>query len=142
MIRLDSHTASIEEFIQGSIDKFKAGNGIPSSIGVYCCPWAGWLTANFNLNKTLTETNNNCPDFEFVEFDLHELPDWQEEYESENPTYILRGVTTKHQPEDGDEKLNELIFNYLKPIIAKLKENNKGEFLLQMLDSNCMTVLM
>lgn len=140
MVNLDTHTATIEEFVQTSIDKFKTDNETPSSIGVYCCPWAGWLTTNFNIDKTLADTDNNCPDFEFVEFDILELEGWQEEYESENPTYDLSGVITKHQPDDGDEKLNELIFNFLKPIIAKLKANNKGDFLLQMLDSNCVSV--
>jgi hypothetical protein len=62
-INLDNDIKIIEDFIQNSIEKFKIENGNPNSIGIYCCPWAGWLTTNFNLDKTLKETENNCPDF-------------------------------------------------------------------------------
>ncbi len=94
MIELDKYSNFIENFIQDSIGRFKSDNkGEPKSIGIYCCPWAGWLTTNFNIHKTLNETNNNCPDFEFVEFDFLELDGWQEEYESENPTYRIKGLT-------------------------------------------------
>ena len=137
MIDLDKHSSIIETFIQDSIEKFKVDNDeAPKSIGIYCCPWAGWLTINFNINKTLKETNNNCPDFEFVEFDFFELEGWQEEYETENPTYKTNGLTIRKDPDTGDEGLNELIFKHMEPIVVKLKANNGSEFLLQMLDSS------
>lgn len=137
MIDLDKQCSIIEKFIQVSIEKFKTDNkAVPKSIGVYCCPWAGWMTTNFNINKTLKETENNCPDFEFVEFDFLELEGWQEEYETENPTYKTNGLLIHYQPGTGDEKLNEVIFKYMEPIIVKLRANNESDFLLQMLDSN------
>jgi hypothetical protein len=136
MINLNRNTKQIEEFIQNSIEKFQSENGIPTSIGIYCCPWAGWLTTNFNLDKKLNETEYNCPDFQFVEFDLLELSEWQEEYENEMPKFEIGGQTIEHNHDFSDEKLNELIFNYLKPIIRRLKEKENSVFLLQMLDSS------
>jgi hypothetical protein len=136
MINLNRNTKQIEEFIQNSIEKFQSENGIPTSIGIYCCPWAGWLTTNFNLDKKLNETEYNCPDFQFVEFDLLELSEWQEEYENEMPKFEIGGQTIEHNHDFSDEKLNELIFNYLKPIIKRLKEKENSVFLFQMLDSS------
>ena len=136
MINLDTNIRQIEEFIQNSIEKFQSENGNPTSIGIYCCPWAGWLTTNFNLDKKLNETEDNCPDFQFVEFDFLELSEWQEEYEHEMPKFEIGGQTIEHNHDFGDEKLNELIFNYLKPIIRRLKEKENSVFLIQMLDSS------
>jgi hypothetical protein len=136
MINLNKNIKQIEEFIQNSIEGFQMENGNPNSIGIYCCPWAGWLTTNFNLDKTLKETENNCPDFQFVEFDFLELPEWQEEYENDNPEFEINSQKVEHNHDFGDEKLNELIFSYLKPIISRLKDNNNSDFLIQMLDSN------
>ncbi|KAF2509152.1 hypothetical protein E0W73_19085 [Flavobacterium foetidum] len=136
MINIDKNTKQIEEFIQNSIERFKIENGNPNSIGIYCCPWAGWLTTNFNLDKTLNEAENNCPDFQFVEFDFLEFPEWQEEYESDHPKFEINGDIIEHNHDFGDEKLNELIFNYLKPIALKIKDKNNSNVLLQMLDSN------
>ena len=79
MVILDNYLSEIESFVLNSIQKFTSENQQPSSIGIYCCPWAGWLTTNFNISTTLEETENNCPDFEFVEFGLLELDKWQEE---------------------------------------------------------------
>lgn len=136
MINIDKNTKQIEEFIQNSIDKFRIANGNPNSIGIYCCPWAGWLTTNFNIDKTLNETQNNCPDFQFVEFDFLELPEWQEEYEKDHPEFEIHGQTIHYNHDFGDEKFNELIFSYLTPLVTELKNKNNSTFLLQMLDSN------
>jgi hypothetical protein len=140
MINLAKNVKQIEEFIQNSIETFKIENGNPTSIGIYCCPWAGWLTTNFNLEKQLKETENNCPNFEFVEFDFLELTEWKEEYENDKPVFEINSVLIKHNHNIGDEKLNELIFSYLEPIIKRLKEKNNSIFLLQMLDSSFVEV--
>jgi hypothetical protein len=141
MLYLDTYSNQVEEFIQNSIEIFQAENGIPNSIGIYCCPWAGWLSLNFNLDKTLSETDNNCPEFQFVEFDLLELPEWQKEYESDTPLFVINGLTIKHNHDHGDEKLNELIFSYLKPIVKRANEKYDSHFLLQMLDSRFVEAL-
>jgi hypothetical protein len=141
MLELEPYKIQITEFITDSINRFIAENGPPSSIGIYCCPWAGWLTINFNKSKTLTQTKNNCPDFEFVEFDLLDFPEWQEEYELESPTYKIDAQVIVHQHDLGDAKLNELFFHFLEPLAAKIKQQRKEDILLQMLDSNFVKVI-
>lgn len=98
------------------------------------------MTTNFNLDRTLKQTENNCPNFQFVEFDLLELAAWQEEYENDNPEFKINGATIKHNHDFGVEKLNELIFSYLKPIVKRLQDKNQSIFVLQMLDSSFVEV--
>lgn len=142
MIDIDKHSSIIEKFIKASIEKFKIEtNENPQSIGIYCCPWAGWLTTNFNINKTLDETGNNCPDFEFVEFDFLELNGWQSEYETDSPTYKINCSIISINHESSDEKLNELIFGYIGLIVSKLKTTDRPDILIQMLDSKFVTIL-
>lgn len=52
MNNLDKNITEIEKFIQNSIEKFQMEKGNPNSIGIYCCPWAGWLITNFNIDNT------------------------------------------------------------------------------------------
>jgi hypothetical protein len=138
MIDLEEYNGVIESFIRDSTERFMADYKKQlTSIGIYCCPWAGWLTTNFNVNKTLAETNNNCPDFEFVEFDFLELNGWQEEYERESPAYKINQQVIHHRHDSGDEKLNELVFKFIEPLAAKLKKSYGSDILLQMLDSRC-----
>lgn len=136
MIDLDENKKEIRGFITNSISRFKSENEEPNSIGIYCCPWSGWITTNFNINKTIEETENNCPDFEFVEYDFLELTEWQDEYETDNPQFKLNDSINIHDHDLGDENFNQLIFDYLKPLVIDLKESYEFDFLLQMLDSN------
>ena len=91
--------------------------------------------SNFNIDKHLSETDNNCPDFQYVEFDILDLPEWSAEYEKEDPMYQLNDSIIRHDHDTGDEKLNQLIFEYLKPIMIVFKKKHDFNFLLQMLDS-------
>ena len=136
MINLNNNTVGIMEFVSSSIERFRSDKGNPNSIGIYCCPWSGWISVNFNIEKTLTETYNNCPDFEYVEFDLLDIPEWQDEYESDNPEFKIGEAIKVHDIDLGDENFNNLIFYYLRPITVELKDNYEFDFLLQMLDSN------
>ena len=43
------------------MDEIQEENKRPNSIGIYCSPWSGWLTTNFNISKNIAETENNCP---------------------------------------------------------------------------------
>ena len=88
MVNLTRDTEKIKEFLKSSINRFQEEKDKPNSVGIYCCAWSGWITTNFNVNKNITETENNCPDFEFVEFDFFELPEWQNEYEADKPEYM------------------------------------------------------
>lgn len=141
MVDLNKKTKDIKEFFNSSINRFQEENRRPSAIGVYCCPWSGWITINFNITKKIVDTENNCPDFEFVEFGFMELAEWKSEYETDNPKYKLDDLTIQHNHDLGDENLNELIFDYLKPIVVELKNNYDSDFLLQMLDSGRVEVI-
>ncbi|SCY15624.1 hypothetical protein SAMN05192588_1420 [Nonlabens sp. Hel1_33_55] len=136
MIDLNKSTEKINEFLNTSIDRFQSENSKLNSIGIYSCPWAGWISINFNVNKSRIETENNCPDFEYVKFDLLEIPELQDEYETDNPEFKINESIKTHDHELGDENFNQLIFEYLKPIVKEIKENFESDFLLQMLDSN------
>ena len=136
MVDLNKNASEIKKFLNTSIERFQTENDEPNSIGIYACPWAGWISINFNVNKTLTETENNCPDFEYVQFDFLEIPELQEEYETDNPEFGINDSIKTHNHELGDENFNQLIFEYLKPIVKEIKENFESDFLLQMLDSN------
>jgi hypothetical protein len=41
----------------------------------------------FNLRKSFKETNHTSPDFEFLEFDRLDFPEWQEENETNKHDY-------------------------------------------------------
>ncbi len=53
MTNLDNTTGKIKAFLNASILKFQSENNTPSSIGVYCCPWSGWISMHFNATKNL-----------------------------------------------------------------------------------------
>ena len=141
MTNLDSLKIEIKDFIQNSIDRFIKENGKPNSIGIYCNPSSGWLTTNFNNEKSLKDAGNNCPDFDYVEFDLHEIPQLEEEYENESPNFEIEEKKIIHEHDLGDEHLNTIFFNYLKPILKDIKIKNSFEFLLQMLDSKNVEII-
>lgn len=141
MVILDNYTSQIDGFILESVRKFKIEQGNPNSVGIYCCPWSGWLTTNFNVKKSLKETNHNCPDFEFVEFDLLDFPEWQEEYETNEPKYQLGDEVIQFNHEQGDEELNTIFFSFLLPIVTETRTKIKKKILLQFLDSNCYKIL-
>ena len=136
MIDLNKDTLTIKEFLTTSIESFRLINKAPNSIGIYCCPWLGWISINFNVNKKLTETKNNCPDFEYVEYDLLEMPEWGNEYQTDNPEFKINNKIKIPNHDLGDEGFNKLIFDYLKPIVIEFKASHQSDFLLQMLDSN------
>ena len=141
MVELNNSTQGIKDFIDSSISRFLKEKSKPNSIGIFCCPWAGWITTNFNINRNIVETENNCPDFEFVAFDYLDLSDWQDEYETETPKFKLNGLIIQLDYDSGDEALNQSIFQYLKPLIVELKSRYDFVFLLQMLDSAIVEVI-
>ena len=141
MLVLERNNQKINEFVRLSISRFEAENGKPLLVGIYCCPWAGWITTNFNLTKEIIDTNHYCPDFEYVEYDILELPEWVNEYETDFPEFALNGDLIKHDHDLGDENLNRLMFHFLKSIMVKLKSNYEAPFILQMVDSEMIEVL-
>lgn len=141
MVHIDSSLMRIENFVAHSLEKFNKEHGRPSSVGILCCPWSGWVTTHFNIEKTLAESHHNCQDFQFVEFDILSLTDWQSEYENDVPQFEINGHLTQHNHSLGDEKLNELIYHHLKPLVKKMKDEHHLLFLLQMLDSQFADVI-
>ena len=139
MVFLDKYKDKIEGFILEAIQKFTTQHGNPNSIGIYCCPWSGWVTMNFNVIKSLEETKNNCPDFEFVEFDVLDFQEWQDEYESDSPEYQTGNKVLHPDPDEGDEGVNKIFFSYLLSIVTNTKL--KSKILLQFLDSSYLKVL-
>ena len=65
-----------------------------------------------------------------------DLPEWQNEYETDNPKFKLNSSILVHNHDFGDEYFNKFIFEYLKSIVLELKDNYEFDFLLQMLDSS------
>ena len=135
MIQFSDDQEQISQFLETSLNKFRAEQQDPASMGIYCSPQSGWLTTNFNSIQTLAEANNNCPDFEFVEFDILELPAWQEEYESEEPVFKTANAELTLTADMGDEDLNEFIFNFLLLFAKDLRSRSGIPVLLQILDS-------
>ncbi len=140
MIVLEDEKEVIKNFIIDSIETFKVQNGEFTSIGIYGCPWAGWISLNFNTKRSLSDTEFSCPDFDIVEFDLLELEVWQTEYESNSPEYIFENKLLALDSGSGDEALNNLFFKFLSTIVLKIKNDYKEDILLQMLDSQCRAI--
>jgi hypothetical protein len=141
MITLEDSKEKITNFIIDSIEAFKIQNGKFTSIGVYCCPWMGWISMCFNVDKALSATGYNCPDFDVVEFKILGLDSWEEEYENGSPAYKLNDQTIELNIDSGDEVLNELVFKFLSNIILRIKDTYNEHILLQMLDSKFLTIL-
>ncbi|MDF2192350.1 hypothetical protein [Paraflavitalea sp. CAU 1676] len=140
MVNLDIYTDTILDFIHSSTERFTSEHAQPSSIGIYCCPWAGWLTINFNLHKSPEETGNNCPDFEFVEYAVLDLAAWQLEYEQDEPEFWTSGSKASYDEEKGDVTINSIVFSFLAPLMPYVKKRHPQPVLLQLLDSEYASV--
>jgi len=141
MVDLNDYANEIAEFITSSALSFKQEAGTFNSLGVYCCPWAAWITTNFNKTKTLEEAGHNCSDFEIVGYGSVDLNSWNEEYDKEEPDFRIKGLSIFLGHDDGDEALNRIVFDFLHPIVMEIKSEIGTTVLLQMLDSECVTVM-
>jgi hypothetical protein len=135
MVAIDDSKSEIISFLEGTLERFLGKFGLPNSVGVYCCPWAGWISLNFNLTKQLESTKNNCPDFEFVEYALLDMSIWAQEYQKDYPEFTLGGTNPFDRLDLDDEPINGVIFDFLKEIIIHMKPTLRFPILLQMLDS-------
>ncbi|MEM9672722.1 MAG: hypothetical protein AAF992_09000 [Bacteroidota bacterium] len=136
MVNLEEYRSEIEHFLIDGISKFKREVGEPNSLRVYCCPWSGWISLNFNVKKKLAETKDNCPDFEYVEFDMIDFESWADEYESEQPGWRYRNSIYEDNSDEGDTGLNRFFFIFMKQLIQKMNVGDTAPIiLLQMLDS-------
>ncbi|MGD1895290.1 MAG: hypothetical protein ACFB15_32445 [Cyclobacteriaceae bacterium] len=136
MVDLEEYRSEIEHFLIDGISKFRREVGEPNLIGVYCCPWSGWISLNFNVKKKLSETKENCPDFEYVEFNMIDFESWADEYESEQPVWRYRNSIYQDNLDEGDAGLNRLFFIFMKELIQKMNTGGAAPIiLLQLLDS-------
>jgi len=137
MVELKNDIDNIKQFIIAGLEKFTKDVNRPSIMGVYCCPRMGWISLNFNITHSFNQENYYCPDFEFVEFDLIEFENWQEEFDSMERIWIDDNSKTYHSNwGDGDEALNGFLFPFLKNLIVNLnKEIKLPSTVLQFLDS-------
>ena len=139
MVDLKGDSENIKQFIIAGLERFSKEVQKPVMIGIYCCPWSGWIMLNFNISYRLNEESYYCLEFEFVEYEMLELKHWEEEYQTGEGIWTddnLKVYRTNH--DEGDEGLNKFFFNYLKELIANLNEKHKlPSTQLQFLDSNC-----
>ncbi|MCM2535009.1 hypothetical protein NDK43_25045 [Neobacillus pocheonensis] len=145
MINLDKDKVLIERFWTDSIKKFNMLNPDVNvyTVGLYCCRWAGWMTINFDTNPN----SENCPDFTYVAFESLDFEHWQDDYDNnETLEILLNGNIQKiNLEEDEDERINEVVFTYLKTIVKEphlltvtniLKKKEPFRVGIQMLDSS------
>lgn len=135
MIVLSDYKDQMNQFVVSSLSKFTSEHYRPYVIGAYSCPAYGWTTLNFNI--THDAPFDNCPDFEFVEYDLISFEDWENSLsEGDSEWQNIDGNVIKLKWDDGNEVLNELIFNFLKSIVLELKQTKSLPLtFVQMLDS-------
>lgn len=144
MINLDKERVLIERFWTDSIEKFNIVNPEVKvyTVGLYCCPWAGWMTINFDTKPN----GDNCPDFTNVAFGEHDLERWQNEYDNNDilEIFLDGNIQTINLEEDEDELINGIVFTYLKTILKVpqllkvtdiLKKSEPFRVGIQMLDS-------
>jgi len=141
MIQFTEDRPKIAKFLGSSVQKF--AQEFPGSkvciFGVYCCPWSGWISTNFesaaHMEQHLAgwrasepdfiesdewgEYNDNCPDFEHVEYSLLELEHWQAEYEAGGPFQVRKDGKTQRFSEN-DEDINRFFFTELLPIVQEV----------------------
>ena len=71
MIELKKYYEPVRDFLLAGIERFRSDHPKISSphVALYCCPWTGWISLCLNGS---VQKDQNCPDFEFVEFALFE----------------------------------------------------------------------
>lgn len=143
MVDLRVDYNEVRNFLNEGIERFVNLKGESKAIGIYSNPNNGWVSLNFNLTKTIEDCYENCPDFEFVEFDLFESISWESEYENEFPQVIdFNGKKVAFDDFFGDEQFKVPFHNLLIEIAKDLRiKYEKTSFLVQMLDSNLAEVL-
>jgi hypothetical protein len=138
MIKIQDFSAKIKTELNTIIKNYNSEHKELNSIGIYSCPSSGWISLCFNKNKTIDDCGNNCPDFEFVEYGIIQIPEWEEEYNLEK-IEIKENAFKTFRPnieEEGDDAYNQIFFEYLKKIAKEeLYSKYKNKILVQMLDS-------
>lgn len=97
----------------------------------------GWISLNFNIEQTIEEVDYNCPDFEYVEFEFFEQPDWEGEYTKKTSRIIDYNGIEMRLDEFNDEEYQRPFFELFKVVVKnKIEEFKPTPILIQVLDSN------
>ncbi|MCC6983406.1 MAG: hypothetical protein IT535_09065 [Bauldia sp.] len=113
MIDLRDHVDPIRLWLIEGLVRFQSEHPTirAEHVALYCCPWAGWISLCLDSNPQLDQ---NCPDFEFVEFTLYDAPGWAADYEAaEGQPTVINTRGEEQSVVDGDEGLNRLFFEFL-----------------------------
>jgi hypothetical protein len=134
---LSKFDTKIKEFVIETTNEFINEHGQIQTLGVYTCPRSGWISMNFNQMKDLVISEYNCPDFEFVEFKLLNIDDWETEYEKKEPTILeINGNILRLNKDFGDDEFNKPFFKWLLSILTTISSQLSAiEIYLQFLDS-------
>lgn len=111
MIDLDNHRSPLLKFVNHSISEFsRLHHEIRvTCVALYCCPWAGWVSINFDTNRE----SYNCPDFSFCAFKIYDVQQWQDECAKNELLLRLNGEIIHINDEEDDETLNNIVFRFL-----------------------------
>ena len=74
MLDLQQDIVLIDEYLRASIAKFQSNVGEPTWVGIYSCPWSGWVSLHFDTSKNLDSNSQYClglsysndPELEFI----------------------------------------------------------------------------
>lgn len=143
MIKLSDFDSRIINGIDESIQKYLGQHGSFSALGIYSCPWSGWVSICFNRTKTISDAEENCPDFEDVEYGMIEIEEWSNEYNSDKSIIEYNNKTHELEIEEvGDDGYNVYFFKYLIDIVnTKYGIKYKNKILIQMLDSEYFEII-
>lgn len=136
MIDLRRDVAQIEGFLRKGINRFRLEYEPPKAIGIYSSPKYGWISLNFNIEQTIEEVDYNCPDFEYVEFEFFEQPDWESEYIKKTSRIIDYNGIEMRLDDFNDEEYQRPFFELFKVVVKNnIEEFKPTPILIQVLDS-------
>ena len=114
-------TSRIKRWLDESLTQFDEENAqhVPTTVALYACPIYGWISLCINCGDSDLNREVNCPDFDYVEYDLISISEWQKAYESEIAEIRISNTESLFiDHEKGDEAFNEPFFKFLRALIA------------------------
>ena len=141
MITLKNFKPRIVAFIDAGLARFTSEHPTenPTTIGIYSCPWSGWVSLCINVGDTDDTHKRNCPDFKFVGYAIVQLPEWEEEYFSDaQEVQVSESHIVSPSADEGDEGYNKPFFDFLTEIAKEYFKDGRVRTTwvgVQMLDS-------
>ena len=125
-INLKQAASPLEKALTAGIERFIAAHDRPRAVGVYAHPVGGWVSLNFNTQGNVADSGANCPDFDYVEYELLDFPNWQIAYGQEPLKLTTYRGKTKTLKNYGDEQFNEPFFELLMDVARRGAERLRG----------------